>query len=165
MVGFVGRLRKPKLAVALGSPHQDDTLLSQRPTTPRQFSPPVLRNFSYPFNLSNPKPPPPFPSELRAGQTAWDQLGEICRFSPDGTSRTGQTRLFGLDNPFLFKSETENYTILDDSESETFDVGIASEQLIDRESPSPEEPKARKRQRRSTLLGLPSSQAQSASRL
>ncbi|KAI1143415.1 hypothetical protein F5Y05DRAFT_408860 [Hypoxylon sp. FL0543] len=164
MVGFVGRFRKPKLPGALGSPGEDEISLSQRPTTPRHFSPPVLRNFSYPFNVSNPEPPPSFPSGPKVGQTAWDQLGEICSFSPDGTSQPGQARFLGLDNPFFFKSEPERYTRLD-SESETFDIGIASEQLIDRESPSPEEPKARKRQRRSTLLGLPSSQAQSSSRL
>ncbi|KAI0842065.1 hypothetical protein F5Y06DRAFT_292887 [Hypoxylon sp. FL0890] len=120
MVGFVGRFRKPKLPVALGSPHEDNIALSQRPTTPRHFSPPVLRNFSYPFNVGNPEPPP-FPSGPKAGQTSWDQLGEICSFSPDGTSRIGQARLLGLDNPFLFKSESERYTRLDDSESETLD--------------------------------------------
>ncbi|OTA64523.1 hypothetical protein K449DRAFT_392598 [Hypoxylon sp. EC38] len=165
MVGFVGRFRKPKLPVDLGSPYEDDIVLTQRPTTPQRFTPPVLRNFSYPFNVGNPEPPPPFPHESRPGKTAWDQLGEICSFSPSGTSRTGQARLFGLDNPFLFKAEIERYARLDDSESETFEVGIASEQLIDRESPPPEELNARKRQRRSTLLGLPSSQAQSSSRL
>ncbi|KAI2640500.1 hypothetical protein GGS26DRAFT_163040 [Hypomontagnella submonticulosa] len=160
MVGFVGRFRKPKLPAV---PREDDILL-QTPTTLRRITPPVLRNFSYPSNVGNSEQPPPFPSSSEAGQTTWDQLGEICNFSPDNISRTGREKAPILDDPFFFKSETDPYSRLDD-ESESFGVGISSEQLIDRESPSEEEFYSRKKQRRSTLLGLPSSQAQCSSRL
>ncbi|KAI1447963.1 hypothetical protein F5Y02DRAFT_431780 [Annulohypoxylon stygium] len=161
MVGFVERFRKPKLPIAPGSPSQDHILPSQQPNTPQHSRPPVLRNFSYPINVGKPEPPP-YPSEPPTGQTAWDRLGEICSFSPD---RTGKVRTPTLDDPFFFKSGEDPYSRLDDEEEDSFGISISPEQLIDRESPSLEEPKSRKKQRRSTLLGLASSQAPNSSRL
>ncbi|KAI0383847.1 hypothetical protein F5Y04DRAFT_278473 [Hypomontagnella monticulosa] len=142
MVGFVGRFRKPKLPAP---PRGDDNILPQR------FAPPVLRNFSYPSNVGNSEPPPQFPFAPEPVQTAWDQLGEICSFSPDCISRTGQEKTPKIDNPFFFKSDTDPYGRLDD-ESESFGVGISSEQLIDRERPSEEELYSRKKQRRTPKL-------------
>ncbi|KAI4863741.1 hypothetical protein F4820DRAFT_361775 [Hypoxylon rubiginosum] len=161
MVGLVGRFRKLKL------PHgsrEDDSNSSQTPTTPHHFRPPVLRNFSYPINVGNPTQPPPFPSGPSTEQTQWDHLGEICSFSPDSVSRTGQSKTPGFGDPFFFKSESEPYSHLDD-ESEEFSIGISSDYLRNRESQSIEELKARKKQRRSTLLGLPTSKAHASSRL
>ncbi|KAI1382166.1 hypothetical protein F4677DRAFT_458405 [Hypoxylon crocopeplum] len=161
MVGFVGRFRKPKSPIVLGSPNEDDEIPSQTPATPQRFRPPVLRNFSYPTNIGSQEQPPPFPSS-RATQTPWDQLGEICSFSPDSVSRVGQARTPGLEDPFFYKSEPEPYSRLDDDDdqSDGFSIGISSDQLFNPESPSQEEPKTRKKQRRSTLLGLSSSQDQ-----
>ncbi|KAI2467694.1 hypothetical protein F4781DRAFT_444031 [Annulohypoxylon bovei var. microspora] len=157
MVGFVERFRKPKLPIAPGSPSKDHILPSQQPTTPQQTRPPVLRNFSYPTNVGNPEQPS-YPSAPPTGETAWDRLGEICNFSPDNISRTGKIKTPTLDDPFFFKSGAEPYSRLDDEEGDSFGLSISPEQLIERESPYQEEPKARKKQRRSTLLGLSSSQ-------
>ncbi|KAI2629757.1 hypothetical protein GGR54DRAFT_635939 [Hypoxylon sp. NC1633] len=163
MVGFVGRFRKPKLPVALGSPREDDLIPPQMPATPQRFTPPVLRNFSYPTNVGNQQQIPPYPSAPNSEQTTWDQLGEICNFSPNSVSRTGKTRTAGLEDPFFFGAETEPYSRLDDNDdqSEGFCIGISSDQICDQESPSREEPKARKKQRRtsfdtSRLVVLPS---------
>ncbi|KAI1459001.1 hypothetical protein F4805DRAFT_473693 [Annulohypoxylon moriforme] len=159
MVGFVDRFRKPKLPVAPGSPSKDHTLPSQQPTTPQHPRPPVLRNFSYPTNVGNPELT--YPSAPPTGQTAWDRLGEICSFSPDNISRTGKIKTPTLDDPFFFKSGVEPYSRLEDEEGDSFGISVSPDQLIGRESPTQEEPKARKKQRRSTLMGLTSSQAQS----
>ncbi|KAI1383187.1 uncharacterized protein F4822DRAFT_67966 [Hypoxylon trugodes] len=161
MVGFAGRLRKPRQAIALESPHEEGLVPSPTPTTPERFTPPVLRNFSYPTTVGSPEQPPQFPSTYSPGQTTWDQLGDICNFSPISVSRVGQAR---PDDPFFFKSEAEPYSLLDD-EDESFGIGISPEHLADSDSASQDGPKARKKQRRSTLLGLPSSQAYSSSRL
>ncbi|KAL7629359.1 hypothetical protein AAE478_000879 [Parahypoxylon ruwenzoriense] len=152
MVGFAGRFRKPKSPIALGSSSKDDIILSHTPTTPQRLTPPVLRNFSYPTNIGNSPQPPAFPSSPGAGQTPWDQLGEICNFSPVSVSRAGQTRTVGLEDPFFFKSETEPYSRLDD-EGDTLSFIAPSDQFFDRESLSQEEPKPRKKQRRSILSG------------
>ncbi|KAI0889982.1 uncharacterized protein GGS22DRAFT_6852 [Annulohypoxylon maeteangense] len=163
MVGFVERFRKPKLPVAPVSPSKDHILPSQ-PTTPQHSRPPVVRNFSYPTNVGNSEQLT-HPSAPSTGQTAWDRLGEICSFSPDNISRTGKIRSPTLDDPFFFKSGAEPYSRLEDEEGDSFGISVSPERLIDRESPSEEEPKARKKQRRSTLMGLTSSQAQNSSRL
>ncbi|KAI1105234.1 hypothetical protein F4804DRAFT_350989 [Jackrogersella minutella] len=151
MVGFVERFRKPKLPITLGSSPKDLQAPSLRPTTPQHFSPPVLRNFSYPTNVGSPEQPPQFPSVPPVGQTAWDRLGEICNFSPDSISRTGHTKTLTLDDPFFFKSGEELYSRLDD-EIDRFGFSISPEQLFDHESLSQEEPKARKKQRRSDRI-------------
>ncbi len=169
MVGFVERFRKPKLSAAV-SPSREDTLITpQTPDTPQRHTPPVLRNFSYPINVGRSEQPPSYPSP-EAGQTPWDQLGEICNFSPGTISRVGRFRTSGLDDPFFFRSEgEEDYIQLDDegenSQREEFGIGISPDLPSDRESLSLEEPKARKKQRRGTLLRLSSSQAQGSSRL
>ncbi|KAI1208834.1 uncharacterized protein F4807DRAFT_468419 [Annulohypoxylon truncatum] len=157
MVGFVERLRKPKPPIAPGSPSKDHILPSQQPTTPQYPRPPVLRNFSYPINIGNTEQLQ-YPSAPSTGQTAWDRLGEICSFSPDSVSRTGKVRTPTLDDPFFFKSGSEPYSRLDDEEGYSFGISVSPEQLIERESPSQEEPKSRKKQRRSTLLGLTSTE-------
>ncbi|KAI1758770.1 hypothetical protein GGR53DRAFT_524400 [Hypoxylon sp. FL1150] len=141
MVGLTGRFRKLKLPVARGS-REDDSNPPLTPTAPHNPRPPVLRNFSYPTNVGNPVQPPPFPSGLGTEQTQWDQLGEICSFSPDSVSRIGQAKAPGLTDPFFFRSDTEFYSRLDD-ESEQFSIGISSDYLRNRESKSAEknEPK------------------------
>ncbi|OTB08862.1 hypothetical protein M426DRAFT_7580 [Hypoxylon sp. CI-4A] len=162
MVGFVERFRKPKSSIPPPSPRRDGVAQGQTRNIPRQFAPPVLRNFSYPTNVGKTEQPPPFPSASKTSLSTWDQLGEICSFSPDNVSRTGHVKTFALDDPFFFfRSEPEPYNRLDDDESGDYTIGISSEPLFERESPSQEEPKTRKKQRRSTLLGLPSSRAQS----
>ncbi|XXG94635.1 hypothetical protein Hte_000892 [Hypoxylon texense] len=161
MVGLKGRFRKLKSPVVRGS-REGESDLSQTPATAQNFRPPVLRNFSYPINVGIAIQPPTFPSGPSAEQTQWDHLGEICSFSPDSVSRTGQAKTTDVGNPFFFKSESESYTHLDD-ESQEFSIGVSSDFLRNRESQSLEELKARKKQRRSTLLGLPTSKAQTSS--
>ncbi|KAI1082847.1 hypothetical protein F5B20DRAFT_486738 [Whalleya microplaca] len=163
MVGFVGRFKKPKSVVVLGSPSRDETIPPQAPATPRHLRPPILRNFSYPTSVSSAQPPP-YPSESRAEQTPWDQLSEICNFSPESVSRAGQARTRGLEDPFFFKSERGPYSRLI-NQDERFSSTTSSDRLLDLEFPEQDEPQARKKQRRSALLGLSSSQAQNSSRL
>ncbi|KAI1661398.1 hypothetical protein F4813DRAFT_399341 [Daldinia decipiens] len=144
MVGLVGHLRKPKLPTVPGSPHEGNTTPTETPITPQRFNPPVLRNFSYPINVGILRQPSPFPSLPIAQQTAWDQLGELCNFSPDSVSRTRESKPLGLDDPFPFRSETESYSQLDDEDSDgnkEFGIGVSSEQL-DRESLSQEDSKS-----------------------
>ncbi|KAI0135501.1 hypothetical protein F4814DRAFT_454706 [Daldinia grandis] len=144
MVGLVGHLRKPKLPIALGSPHEDDATPAETPMAPQRFNPPVLRNFSYPIHVGSLRQPPLFPSLPIAQQTAWDQLGELCSFSPDSVSRAHKTKTVGLDDPFSFRPNTESYSQLDDEDSDgskEFGIGVSSEQL-DRESLSREDLKS-----------------------
>ncbi|KAI0851403.1 hypothetical protein F5Y00DRAFT_8561 [Daldinia vernicosa] len=167
MTGLVGHVRKPKPPITLGSPHEDDATPTVTPITPQHFNPPVLRNFSYPFHVGSLRQPPIFPSLPIAQQTAWDQLGELCNFSPDNISRAREAKTLGLDDPFSFRFETESYSQLDDEDSDgnqEFGIGVSSEQL-DQESLSQEDPVPKKRLRRSTLLSLASSQARDSSDL
>ncbi|KAI1474790.1 hypothetical protein F4774DRAFT_429531 [Daldinia eschscholtzii] len=137
MVGPSGRLQKPKLPTALGSPHEDDTTSTETPIAPRRFNPPVLRNFSYPLNVGIQSQPPLFPSPLRTEQTAWDQLGELYNFSPNSISRTRETKPSGFEDPFSFRSETESYSQLNDkdgNEDGEFDKSAEKSGLKDKAS-------------------------------
>ncbi|KAI0482787.1 hypothetical protein GGR56DRAFT_207151 [Xylariaceae sp. FL0804] len=164
MVVLVGRFRKPKSPVVLGSPAEDEVVPLQTPATPQHITPPVLRNFSYPTAIAVGAQPVPFPSSIREGQSTWDQLGEICNFSPDSVSRVGQARTAGLEDPFFFKSDRALYTRLEDRD-DSLSSSSQSIQALDSTSPLQQEPRA-KRHRRSALLGLSTSQVQiSSSRL
>ncbi|KAI0176266.1 hypothetical protein GGR52DRAFT_353387 [Hypoxylon sp. FL1284] len=164
MAGLVGRFRKAKAPAAPGSPRENGSGSSHTSPAPHLYKPPVLRNFSYPTNVGALVQPPPFPPRRSTEQTQWDQLGEICSFSPDSVSRTGQAKTVGLSDPFFFKSEIEPYGHLDD-DSEEFSIGVSTDYLRSRESQLLDELKARKKQRRSTLLGLPTSKAHTSPRL
>ncbi|KAI0022198.1 hypothetical protein F4780DRAFT_206852 [Xylariomycetidae sp. FL0641] len=160
MVGLVGRFRKPKSPVVLGSPHKDDNIPHQTPATPLN---PILRNFSYPISAAQNTQPSSFPIHSRQQQSTWDQLGEICNFSPESVSRAGQ-RTAGLEDPFFYKSDRGPYSPLTEQSSRVSSKATVT-QPLQPSSPCQEDPKARKRQRRSALLGLSSSQAQDTSRL
>ncbi|KAI1501744.1 hypothetical protein F5X99DRAFT_408764 [Biscogniauxia marginata] len=160
MVGLIERFRKPKSPVVLGSPQEDDIIPSQTPATPQSLTPLILRNFSYPTSIGNNNqsisaPPPP-----RGGQSTWDQLGEICSFSPDSGSRIGQAGTARIEDPFFFKSDRASYCPLID-QSDNFEANPQPHRQYHPVSPSQEEPKTRKKQRRSTLLRpkLPKSQS------
>jgi hypothetical protein len=153
MVGFVERFRKPKPPIVLGSPRKDGVAHHQAAPRPQNTTPPVLRNFSYPTSITNSNPPPP---TSVAQPSTWDQLGEICNFSPDTTSRTRRVRTAGLDDPFFYSTDSTPYRQLVD--------GDETQQLTDWGPPS-QQAIVSKRRRRSTLLGLSSSQVQSSSRL
>ncbi|KAI8954707.1 hypothetical protein F4801DRAFT_575108 [Xylaria longipes] len=106
MVGFVERLRKPKLPVVLGSPERDGVINQRAATTRTQdIAPPVLRNFSYPTNITNSNTP----SSTSATPSTWEQLGEICSFSPDIASRTCRERTAGLEDPFFYTTDRTPY--------------------------------------------------------
>ncbi|KAI0459415.1 hypothetical protein F5B21DRAFT_499595 [Xylaria acuta] len=105
MVGFVERLRKPKLPVVLGSPERDGVVNQRAATRTRGVAPPVLRNFSYPTNIINSNTP----SSTPASPSTWEQLGEICSFSPDIDSRTRRDRTAGLEDPFLHTTDRTPY--------------------------------------------------------
>ncbi|KAI0859593.1 hypothetical protein F4860DRAFT_525989 [Xylaria cubensis] len=112
MVGFIGRLRKPKSPVVLGSPERDGIVNQRATTTTRtpEITPPVLRNFSYPTNIGNRKTP----SSTSASPSTWEQLGEICSFSPDVASRTRLDRTAGLEDPFFYTTDRTPYKQLAD---------------------------------------------------
>ncbi|KAI1263092.1 hypothetical protein F5Y18DRAFT_438551 [Xylariaceae sp. FL1019] len=147
MVGFVGRLRKPMPPIVLGSPRKDGVVPSQPNQSSVRTTPPVIRNFSYPTGIAcGYRPPTP---NTGKEPSTWDQLGELCTFSPSA-SRTGRTRTAGLEDPFFYTSECASYSRLADyGESNPED----SKTSIDTAwSPEPAVPG--KRQRRSTLTGL-----------
>lgn len=159
MVGFIERLRKPKLPVVLGSPERDG-VVNQRPaTTLQDITPPILRNFSYPTNIINSNTP----SSTSASLSTWEQLGEICSFSSDTASRTLRDRTAGLEDPFFYTTDRTPYKQLIDPDEElnVNDGGELSTNL----GPLTIERRVGKRHRRSTLLGLSSSQVQATSRL
>ncbi|KAI1733906.1 hypothetical protein F4680DRAFT_462805 [Xylaria scruposa] len=105
MVGFIGRLRKPKLPVVLGSPERDGIVNQRVATRTKNITPPVLRNFSYPTNITNSKSP----LSTSASPSTWEQLGEICNFSPDIGSRTRLDRTAGLEDPFFYTTDRTPY--------------------------------------------------------
>ncbi|KAI0447425.1 hypothetical protein F4803DRAFT_322588 [Xylaria telfairii] len=158
MVGFIERLRKPKLPVVLGSPERDG-VVNQRATTIPDITPPILRNFSYPTNIINSNTP----FSTSASPSTWEQLGEICSFSPDTASRTFRDRTAGLEDPFFYTTDRTPYKQLIDPDEgrNVYDGGKRSTNL----GPLTIEKRVEKRQRRSTLLGLSSPQVQATSRL
>ncbi|KAI1132079.1 hypothetical protein F5Y10DRAFT_284579 [Nemania abortiva] len=115
MVGLVERFKKPKLPIALGSPQTDDPLVHQ-PAAPRPQNTtlPALRNFSYPTNITKSSTSP----STSETPSTWDQLGEICNFSPDITSRTRRDRAAGLEDPFFYTTDRTPYKQLVDLEEE-----------------------------------------------
>ncbi|CAJ2501776.1 Uu.00g046290.m01.CDS01 [Anthostomella pinea] len=141
MVGFVGRFRKPKSPIVLGSPPRDDTVPLRAPT-PRDIVPvpPVLRNFSYPTSVGSNIQLPSFPSAPREGQSTWNQLGELYSFSPDSASRAGQARTAGLEDPFFFTSDRAPYTPLSDQDDK-LSTNSQNSRTLGLESPSQEKPK------------------------
>lgn len=151
MVGFIERFRKPKLPVVLGSPPRDSAVRQQPDPRPQHLATPVLRNFSYPTNITNRDPivsTTPSPS-------TWDQLGEICSFSSDPVTRTRQDKITGLEDPFFYTTDRTPYKQLFNCKNnlDPNNEIIHTAKL------------AGKRQRRSTLLGLSSTQVQATSRL
>ncbi|KAI1756694.1 hypothetical protein F4782DRAFT_278021 [Xylaria castorea] len=156
MVGFIGRLRKPKLPVVLGSPERDGVVNQRAATRTQDVTPPVLRNFSYPTNITNSKTP----SSTSASPSTWEQLGEICSFSPDITSRTRLDRTAGLEDPFFYTTERTPYKQLANPD----EIPKVNKHSTDLELLTVERT-VEKRHRRSTLLGLSSSQVQATSRL
>ncbi|KAI0594337.1 hypothetical protein F4775DRAFT_574315 [Biscogniauxia sp. FL1348] len=161
MVGLIGRFRKPKPPITLGSPEKDDAIPPQTPVTPQNPAPPVPRNFSYPTSIGNNTPSAAVSHPPKGGQSTWDQLGEICSFAPDSNSRIGQAGSTGIEDPFFFKSYRASYYPLINQDNDSVERPQSERQ--DRPTaPSAEEPKARKKQRRSTLLGLSTSEVQNA---
>ncbi|TGJ86929.1 hypothetical protein E0Z10_g1808 [Xylaria hypoxylon] len=161
MVGFVERFRKPKLPIVLGSPQRDGVIHQQAAPRSQNTTPPVLRNFSYPTYIATSTRPPFTSTTWGKSPSTWDQLGEICNFSPG----THQDRNVGLEDPFFYTTDRTPYKQLVDFD-ERLITNCEVKQPTDSVHPT-QQPAAgkRQRQRRSTLLGLPSSQVQSTSRL
>ncbi|KAI0409729.1 hypothetical protein F4802DRAFT_614424 [Xylaria palmicola] len=152
MVGFVGRFRKSKLPIALGSPEKDGVIHQQTEHGPQPITAPVLRNFSYPTYIINSSQPPP----KSLSPSPWDQMAEICNFSSHKISQTRRDRTAGLEDPFFYTTDRTPYkqrTDLDETLN-TSHTGQLSTELgflaIERG--------VEKRRRRSTLLGPPSPQ-------
>ncbi|KAI0972531.1 hypothetical protein F4678DRAFT_478405 [Xylaria arbuscula] len=117
MVGFVERFRKPKLPIVLGSPPRDGASHQQFESRPPNVTPPVLRNFSYPTNITNYSPSLSAPAALEEPPSTWDQLGEICTFSPSIAPRTRrQDRTAGLEDPFFYTTDRTPYQKLVDED-------------------------------------------------
>ncbi|KAI1174975.1 hypothetical protein F4777DRAFT_598840 [Nemania sp. FL0916] len=79
-----------------------------------------MRNFSYPINITNRTPESSTPTP----PSPWDQLGEICNFSPDGLSQTRTYRNAPPQDPFFYTSDRAPYAYLrlaDLEEEETED--------------------------------------------
>ncbi|KAI0535739.1 hypothetical protein GGR58DRAFT_529087 [Xylaria digitata] len=156
MVGFVERFRKPNLPIVLGSPQKDGVIHQQAAHRPQNITLPVLRNFSYPTNITTRNRPPftsPAWGEL---PSTWNQLGEICNFSPDTVPRTRQDRATGLEDPFFYTTDRTPFKQPADCD-EKLGTRCAAKQSTDSVCPS-QQAAVGKRQRRSTLLGLSSSQ-------
>ncbi|KAI1312542.1 hypothetical protein F5Y03DRAFT_408529 [Xylaria venustula] len=110
MVGFVERFRKPKLPIVLGSPPRDGALHQQVESRPLNVTPPVLRNFSYPTNITTNSSSLSEPVALEQPPSTWDQLGEICTFSSSIAPRTRRRdRTAGLEDPFFYTTDRTPY--------------------------------------------------------
>jgi hypothetical protein len=161
----LGRFRKPKQPRVLGSPQTDDIIPAQAPATPLSPTPLIARNFSYPINLTGGgSQSSPDPAERRSGQSTWDQLGEICNFSPDSRIRTRQAGTSGLEDPFFFKSDREPYICLVSQELKA-SVSPASSHGSRPYAAAAREPQHEKRQRHSTLPTLSTSHDQNVTLL
>lgn len=157
MVVF-GRFKKPKSPIILGSPEEDTIISPQTPATPATSNPPVLRNFSYPTSVASGIKTPTLPKSDRTTQTSWDQLGDICSFSPNSPPRA----VTALEDPFFFRSDESQYTPIPDEEDQAHSHGNSSHINVTKAS-SKAEPSTRKKQRRSALLGLSTGQSQNTS--
>ncbi|GAW22930.1 hypothetical protein ANO14919_124770 [Xylariales sp. No.14919] len=163
MVGFVERFRKPKLPVALGLPQRDGVVHQQTNPRPRNITPPVLRNFSYPTNITIINQPPFAFTAWGEPPSIWDQLGEICNFSPNVTPRLRQDGIAGLEDPFFYTTDRTSYKQLVDPDEKP-NRNCEAKQSTDSAHPT-QHATVGKCQRRSTSLVLPSSQARSTSHL
>ncbi|KAI0395727.1 hypothetical protein F5Y17DRAFT_174883 [Xylariaceae sp. FL0594] len=159
MVGLAERFRKPKHPIVLGSPQDNGTVQEVSPRSPDN-TPHVPRNFSYPTSVASGNHQPTATS-CNGQPSAWDQLGEICNFSPDVASRTRQARTAGLEDPFFYSSERESYTQLTDYGG-TLGASPSADQSPTSKLPS-HQPAGGKGRRRSTLLGFSSAQVQATS--
>lgn len=160
MVGFVERFRKSKLPIVLGSPQSDSTIHPQVSPVPRNTTTHALRNFSYPTNVTSSSSPPPATS---LPPSTWDLLGQICNFSPDIASQPRRDRTAGVEDPFFYTTDRTPYKQLVDVEEKIITTPTAKDSTSSVTSSI--EPVVEKRQRRSTLLGLSSSQVHTSSRL
>jgi hypothetical protein len=90
MPGFVRSTKLEASSDAVEVSAKDPPLPSQTPTSPQTSAPPVLRNFSYPTNITfDTEPSPTRTSPCLIGPTTWDQRGVICSFSPNNNLRAG----------------------------------------------------------------------------
>ncbi|KAI1423971.1 hypothetical protein F5Y12DRAFT_715817 [Xylaria sp. FL1777] len=159
MVGFVERFRKPKLPIVLGSPPRDGVVYRQVVSRPQNITSPVLRNFSYPTNIANNNPPLSTPPAWEEPPSTWDQLGEICSFSPSITPRTRQDRTARLEDPFFYTTDRTPYKEIIDLDGK-FNSNTDAKNSTDSVCWT-HQTVAETRQRRSTSLGLPPSEAHS----
>ncbi|KAK6071062.1 hypothetical protein SCUP515_08085 [Seiridium cupressi] len=149
MLGF-GRFNRPK-SQNHAAPSEDNSVISPRPlTTPRVFTPPVLRNFSYPTSISAGSKSPAYPKSYLAETTIWDQSRVICNFSTDNSLKAGGA---DRDDPCFYNTDHFQYIRLDDQE-EPSSTAIWNPSHPVHRIPPKEEPAVRKKQRRGTLLGL-----------
>lgn len=145
--------RKSKTDIISSRSYEHNSMSNQAVTGPQICKPPVLRNFSYPTKVGANAQVPSYPPVPRAGQTTWDQLGEICNFSPD---KVGTARTAGLDEPFYYKRDLDSYIELTDHDSDFSTRTSTSTQLSrvpDHRASTNYEPRPKKKQRRSALLG------------
>ncbi|KAI0104809.1 hypothetical protein GGR51DRAFT_560809 [Nemania sp. FL0031] len=114
MVGLVERIRKPKSPIVLGPLQTHDVIHQQVASRPQNVTSPVLRNFSYPTNITKGSSS----YSTRAPPSTWDQLGEICNFSPNRTSPARRNRAAGLEDPFFYTTDRTPYKQLVDLDDE-----------------------------------------------
>ncbi|KAI1828090.1 hypothetical protein F4861DRAFT_242702 [Xylaria intraflava] len=162
MVGLVERFKKSKPPVALGSP-QKEIVNPEFMAKPQHRTPPVLRNFSYPTNITYSNPSPSTFSVQREPPSSWDQLGEICNFSSGVSSQARRAKTVGLEDPFFYSTDRTPHQRLVNGDGLSI-PNPKTRQSIDSVFIS-QRPAAEKRHRRSTLLGLSTSQVPSNSRL
>lgn len=108
MVRLVERFRKPKQPLVLVSPRKERVANQQITSRPQKVTPPVLRNFSYPINVTN-NAPVPTPTVWEERPSTWDQLGEICNFSHSTKPWARQDRTVRLEDPFLYTTDRTPY--------------------------------------------------------
>ncbi|KAI5923280.1 hypothetical protein F4810DRAFT_710707 [Camillea tinctor] len=161
MVGLIGRFKKQKSPVTLGSPQRDDIIPPQAPATPQNPVLSVSRNFSYPTSVGNSINSATTSPSSGNDQSAWNQLGEICSFSSDTSPQIGQAGSAGIYDPFFFKSYRTSYHPLIDKDGHSGDRPQPDRHDRPRSS-SQEEHKTRNKQRRSALFGLSTSEVQNA---
>ncbi|KAJ3579238.1 hypothetical protein NPX13_g1326 [Xylaria arbuscula] len=114
MVGLVERFRRPKPPVILGSPRRDRAGNQRLASRAQNVPPPVLRNFSYPTNVTNNNLLVPKPTAREERPSTWDQLGEICNFSSNTRPCTRRDRTAGLEDPFFYTTDRTPYRRLVD---------------------------------------------------
>ena len=118
----------------------------QRQDTTQSPRAPVLRNFSYPTSVGSSAPASSYTP--REGQTTWDQLGELCNFSPDsvGKART-------VEQPFFYRRDSEPYMSLSGQESD-FNTSYWRSQVPAYDESTKGESRPGKNKRPGAILGL-----------